>query len=93
MGGLVRMGSPDTLERIVRTALEEARWCSSDPVCREIGREAGQGPGNLNGAACHACCHLPETSCECYNLLLDRNLILGDERGAHASISPDDVPA
>lgn len=84
MGGLVRMGAPNTLERVVRQAIEEALWCSSDPVCREIGGESGQGPDNLNGAACHACCHLPETSCECYNLLLDRNILVGDAKGSGA---------
>lgn len=88
MGGLVRMGQPDVLDRIIRSALEEARWCSSDPVCRELGREVGQGPHHLNGAACHACCHLPETSCECFNLLLDRNILIGDEAGVGGALSP-----
>jgi len=81
MGGLVRMATSETLERIVRGALDEATWCSSDPVCREIGRDPGQGLHQLNGAAGHACCHLPETSCECFNLLLDRSLVVGDSRG------------
>jgi len=84
MGGLVRMGTPEVLERVIRHAIEEALWCSSDPVCREVGGESGQGPDNLNGAACHACCHLPETSCECYNLLLDRNILVGDAKGSGA---------
>jgi hypothetical protein len=75
MGGLVRMGTEEILERILRQALEEAKWCSSDPVCRETGSEYGQGIDLLNGAACHSCCHLPETSCECFNSHLDRNVI------------------
>jgi hypothetical protein len=78
MGGLVRMGTEAILERILKQAIEEAKWCSSDPVCRETGSEYGQGIDKLNGAACHSCCHLPETSCECFNSHLDRNLIFSE---------------
>ncbi len=74
MGGLVRMGRPRYLERVVERALEVAKWCSSDPVCTEIGA-AGN---SANLAACHSCAFLPETSCEEFNLLLDRALLIGD---------------
>jgi hypothetical protein len=73
MGGLVSQGHPGRLEMIVENALEEARWCSSDPLCRE---SEGQGTDSLNLAACHACGLLPETSCEEGNRLLDRNAVL-----------------
>ncbi len=76
MGGLVRMGKPGHLERVVDMALEKARWCSSDPVCMELG-EVGQGPDSCNGAACHNCALLPETSCEEFNRFLDRALVVG----------------
>ena len=33
MGGLVRMGKEGNLESIVEKALENAQWCSSDPIC------------------------------------------------------------
>lgn len=74
LGGLVRMGEPPRLAHTVLAALEEAMWCSSDPVCIE---SSGQGYGGLNLAACHACALLAETSCTHWNLLLDRGLILG----------------
>lgn len=72
LGGLVELGKPGALERTLAAALEDARWCASDPVCVE---SAGQGPGSLNIAACHACALLPETSCEFQNRLLDRRLV------------------
>jgi len=74
LGGLVRMGQPGRLESVVRKAIEKARWCSNDPVCIE---SLGQGPGNCNLAACHACALLPETSCEEQNRILDRGVIIG----------------
>jgi len=74
MGGLVRMGRPGRLEMVLRTALENARWCSTDPVCIE---SVGQGPDSCNLAACHSCCLLPETSCEEQNRLLDRGAVVG----------------
>ena len=76
MGGLVRMGRPGVLEPAVISALERARWCSSDPVCMELG-EKGQGPNSMNLAACHSCGLLPETACEAFNVFLDRALVIG----------------
>lgn len=74
LGGLVGLGKPGRLERILAGALEDARWCASDPICVE---SSGQGPGSLNIAACHACALLPETSCELQNRLLDRRIVRG----------------
>lgn len=76
MGGLVRMGRPGFLEPVVTAALDKAGWCSSDPVCMELG-EGGQGPGGANLAACHSCALLPETACEAFNRFLDRGLVVG----------------
>ena len=76
MGGLVRMGKPGVLESVVSTALAEARWCSADPVCMELG-ESGQGPESCNLAACHSCGLLPETACENFNRFLDRAAVVG----------------
>jgi len=76
MGGLVRMGRPENLEPTLAEALERARWCSSDPVCMELGVK-GQGPGGVNLAACHSCALLPETACEVFNRFLDRGLVVG----------------
>jgi hypothetical protein len=74
LGGLVRQGRPDKMTNIFRTALERAMWCSNDPICSESG---GQGRNALNLAACHSCALLPETSCEEFNVLLDRTLLVG----------------
>ena len=76
MGGLVRMGQPQNLERVLRKAFEDAKWCSNDPVCMESS-VYGQGPESLNLAACHSCALLPETACERFNRLLDRGLVVG----------------
>jgi len=74
LGGLVRQGKPGNLESIVYNAIENARWCSSDPICID---SKGQGPSSCNLAACHNCALLPETCCEESNLLLDRATIIG----------------
>ena len=69
--GLAEDGDLDTL---IAEAVQEASWCSSDPLCIE--REAA-GVDALNNAACHACLLLPEVSCEEMNVLLDRALLVG----------------
>ncbi|WRZ89986.1 DUF1998 domain-containing protein [Streptomyces sp. NBC_01007] len=77
LGGLVRQGeAPHFAETLIRM-LEAAAWCSADPLCAE---HTGQGFGNLNRAACHACTLLPETSCQTGNTLLDRALVVGSAR-------------
>jgi hypothetical protein len=76
LGGLVRQGTPSRLEELLRSSLEGARWCSSDPLCIE---SEGQGADARNLAACHACCLLSETSCENGNRDLDRGLLVGTQ--------------
>ncbi|MGW5879994.1 DrmB family protein [Nocardiopsis terrae] len=80
LGGLVRLGDPDTLIPLLISALEDADFCSNDPVCIESDR---QGASQLNLSACHGCALVSETSCETGNRLLDRQLVLGgsDVRG------------
>jgi MrfA Zn-binding domain len=74
MGGLVEQGKPGQFELLIRGALEDALWCSTDPLCIE---SRGQGIDSLNRAACHACGLLPETSCEEGNRFLDRVALIG----------------
>ena len=74
LGGLVRQGHPNEFEKIFRNMLQDAFWCSSDPICIQ---SKAQGYDSLNFAACHACTLLPETSCEMRNCLLDRASISG----------------
>lgn len=77
LGGLVRQGKAANLGPLIKNAIAEAEWCSADPVCSDIGQASGQGPDNVNGAACHNCCIVPETSCEEFNMLLDRATVIG----------------
>ena len=75
LGGLVRMGTSNNFELIFRNMLQEASWCSSDPICMQ---SRAQGLDSLNYAACHACTLLPETSCVMRNCLLDRTTVIGE---------------
>jgi hypothetical protein len=77
LGGLVRIGKPGNLEPVLQEALEEATWCSGDPVCMEIGGAGGQGPDSCNCAACYRCALVAETSCELQNRFLDRAMWVG----------------
>ena len=100
MGGLVRMAGKAQLFPVFAAALNEARWCSTDPVCMDAG-EKGQGPDSCNLAACHGCALLPETSCEEFNRFLDRGLLVGtfddpslgyfSEFGADTADTPRDI--
>ena len=73
LGGLVDLGRPENLERLLDQALQRARICSSDPLCAE------HDPGkdrSLHASACHACSFVSETSCERGNRYLDRALLV-----------------
>lgn len=79
LGGVFEQAEPQRFLSLLMSAFEHAMRCSLDPVC---GKHQGQGPHQLNRAACHACALVPETSCTFENCLLDRALIRGDpERG------------
>lgn len=81
LGGLVRLGTKAKFFSLLDLAINRAEWCSSDPVCTELGESFGQGIKNLNGAACYNCSHIPETSCELWNQYLDRRLLIDEEVG------------
>lgn len=72
LGGLSREGRPERFEATFLQAVEDTRWCSADPLCSD-GLASLFDSGNL--AACHSCCFLPETSCEHFNLYLDRAFV------------------
>lgn len=79
LGGLVSQSNDlNNLNSIILSALQRAQDCSSDPVCFH---SEGQGVNNLNLAACHTCCLLPETSCEQFNVFLDRQLLVNTDYG------------
>ena len=74
LGGLVRQGRSDTFPAVFKKAMESAMTCSNDPVCS---LSKGQGRDSLNLSACYACSLIPETSCEEFNVFLDRGMIVG----------------
>lgn len=73
LGGLVELGKTEQFEEILFHALEDAKFCSGDPLCSEHAPDA---IGDLNGAACHACQLAAETSCEKSNRFLDRTFLV-----------------
>jgi hypothetical protein len=73
LGGLVELGKPENLGRLISQALARATVCASDPLC------SGHNPKDdrsLHLAACHSCAFVAETSCEQGNRYLDRALIV-----------------
>ena len=74
MGGLVWQGQPRLISKIIKSALNNARDCSSDPLCWE-------NEDQLNLAACFSCCLVSETSCEKRNLGLDRRALVDEDFG------------
>jgi hypothetical protein len=82
LGGLVELGKPDFLGRLLEQALERASICSSDPLCAEHDPSKDR---SLHAAACHSCTFVSETSCEGGNRYLDRALVLATLKGSEAS--------
>lgn len=73
LGGLVELGKPENLGRLLDQAINRARICSSDPLCSEHNPAKDR---TLHAAACHACSFTAETSCERGNRYLDRALVV-----------------
>lgn len=74
LGGLVHLGDPESLARIMHRSLYRASRCSSDPVCAQ--RVPKDPEEFLHGAACHCCVMASETSCERANRFLDRRFLV-----------------
>ena len=79
LGGLVEQAKTINIEKIIASMVERGKWCSADPVCYT---SKDQGNMALNYAACFACTLLPETSCEFFNILLDRCAVCGSPENA-----------
>jgi hypothetical protein len=73
LGGLVDLGKPEHLGRLLRQALDRAKVCASDPLCAEHNPRTDS---SLHAASCHACSFVSETSCECGNRYLDRAVVI-----------------
>lgn len=74
LGGLVEVGRQihDAMDR----ALRYGSLCSNDPVCAQHDPSGAPGRLFLQGAACHGCLLIAETSCELHNDFLDRALVV-----------------
>jgi hypothetical protein len=73
LGGLVDLGKPENLGRLIEQALSRSMVCSSDPLCSEHNPSEDR---SLHAASCHACTFVAETSCERGNRYLDRALLV-----------------
>jgi hypothetical protein len=74
LGGLADQGRTERFEHLLNLSLQRSAYCSSDPLC---GHAAPGELGHTNGAACHACLLVSETSCERSNHFLDRAHVVG----------------
>lgn len=83
LGGLVATGRE--LERHLDRALELGRLCSNDPVCAHHAPDSVSGELRLQGAACHGCLLISETSCERQNTWLDRALVVPTVQASDAA--------
>lgn len=80
LGGLV-YAARDIRKHLIH-ALRQGMLCSNDPVCSTWGG-AKASVDRIAGSACHGCLYISETSCERFNQLLDRALVVPtlDRRG------------
>ncbi len=75
LGGLVQQARQ--LEEHLRNALDTGGLCSNDPICAQHVPGGRDMEGrHLQGAACHGCALVAETSCEMRNDYLDRALVV-----------------
>ena len=72
----------------VRGALDMGGLCSNDPVCSQHEPANPHERRFLNGAACHGCLLIAETSCEQHNEFLDRALVVPTLEGPGAEFFP-----
>ncbi len=72
LGGLSNMA--ERVGELLERAIKGLSLCSNDPVCAEHSEGSADYP--LQGAACHACLLVPETSCEARNARVDRALLV-----------------
>jgi len=73
LGGLVEQGR--FLRHHMGRAYDLGTLCSGDPVCALHQPELEHDERSTEGAACHSCVYIPETSCEAFNRFLDRGLV------------------
>lgn len=74
LGGLVQQAR--YIEEHLIDALQVGSLCSNDPICSDHKPGASLEKRWLQGASCHGCALLAETSCEMRNDYLDRALVV-----------------
>jgi hypothetical protein len=74
LGGLVEEGR--RIRHHLREAWDMGRLCSNDPVCASHDPSSDSDDRRLEGAACHGCLFIAESSCERFNRYLDRALVV-----------------
>ncbi len=74
LGGLVQQAR--YIEAHLAYALRAAALCSNDPICAQHSPGESMEARWLQGAACHGCSLIAETSCEMANDYLDRALVV-----------------
>lgn len=87
LGGLVTLGEPDELLRLVRRAWRDGMRCSSDPLCAD--RLPTSPADFLHGAACHVCLFVSETTCERGNRFLDRRFVVPIDNDPTLALVPE----
>ena len=83
LGGLVRQID---LIKIINKALNNKKTCSRDPICINEDPKRMRDKGlslhlRQNGSACFGCMMLPETSCENFNKMMDRKILVDENFG------------
>lgn len=86
LGGLVQEARH--IDRHLREALRMAALCSNDPICAQHDCGRSMEGRWLQGAACHGCGFIAETSCEMRNDYLDRALVVPVLGKADAAFFP-----
>ena len=86
LGGLVRQAEETNLLNILKKAFEKAKTCSRDPICilddpKSMKEKKLPLQLRQNGSACYACMMIPETSCENFNKMLDRRILVDKDYG------------
>ena len=87
LGGLA--AAARSLDHFLKSALDIGRLCSNDPVCAQHQADNAHERRHLQGAACHGCLLISETSCELLNDLLDRSLVVATVACQGAEFFPD----
>ena len=74
LGGLVEQGA--RLHEHITRGLRAGSLCSNDPLCGSHSPKGDLSDRLLEGAACHGCLFISESSCERFNRFLDRALVV-----------------